>query len=886
MGGYWVLSTLVVAGAMGAGDVWGQEGVATAPASAAAAGPGKPGEVNLAEDVPLDKVVKEIALVQKALQARDGNGAKKAADEIVANHPTLPEAYLVRAELNGQFQAIADAKKDIDKALELDPNNARANAMSATLIARGGDTTGALEKVNKALAVNPNSASLLAIKADILGSRQDGQGVIDTLKGPAATLKDPQSSAVLNAKLAQAYGVQKKFPEAMAAIERTIKNQPGNPEALVIKAQILEASGDVVGAYDAFVAVKAKPGALAQNAQFMVQLDAKIKELQGKANQIKSAKALEAKSKQDAQELKGIIEGRAKLVAAMEAYQKSPGDEKLRDAAAEMVLALCVKQGESSEAEVIPLHKSEYVKTPVDKAPKEVVEARAKAAKGYADDKSIDVEFFSETPEPTLDKLGELVAIYPSAQLLEMMAKTYFGQNDFIQASRYAALAAGMSALEAYQLPVEPDVDPYFGFGTPAWVFDRRLALQALRFKEGKLTESDQLVADYVQAQRDLQWYTLLEVYQRGAAKMMWYSPKNPIGGFAIARHHTHSEQMEAAALAKGQEALKAGDTEKLKAVIELIGKARFAKQETYEFCIAGQKALGQETAIRLAVSKALEAYPFSPVARLSLGQDFEKQSKPADAMYQYNTGAKGLATADQKGDALDCAKARDRIEQTLGKEMTKSYTGFIDAERAIANLEKQRHAMIYSALTRVLPNHSNKALLNLLRGQEAIALEMFEACIFDMNKAIELNPENVYTAKAFIGDSYYQISRKEGMDKAGKEKLLKQSAEAYGACIDKAPDKANLATLLNARASRYRDLDEPEKALADYTKAAELFDDRVKSKAWAYLELSRLKEKKGDIPGAKADAQKALEMSKISWTGTEKRPAAFADQVSLLAKK
>jgi tetratricopeptide (TPR) repeat protein len=897
-GRYWVLSTMVLAGAglgaAGGGEAWGQAAAAPAevgetPAtvpSVKAVELRKAGEVSLAEDVGFDKVFKELAQIRAALMARDGNKAKGIADTLVKENAGKPEAYLVRAELLAQFNALADAKKDIDKALELEPENARANAMSAALLGRSGDTTAALEKVEKALKTNPNSAALLAGKADILGTRQDAKGVIDTLKGPAATLKEAEGAAVLNAKLAQAYGSLKMLPEATAAIEKTIKLQPGNPQAVVIKAQILEAGGDVVGAYDTFSAVKAKPGALAGNAQFMTQLDAKIKDLAGPANKLKAQRAQEEKGKRAEAEIKAVQEARAEAVKVMEAYQKDPTDVTVARAAADLMLGLCEQQtGKRDPGPLILVHESEYSGAPVDKASKEVVEARKKAAKVLTDDKTIYEVYYSDRPGEAIKKLEGLAAIYPSQTVLELLAQIYFMKREYAVAARYAALAAGMASLENYQAPLKMDPGMFLiGGSSSTWYLrSAELYLQAKRFESGKLNEADQILADYRDAREKQDWAKAYEVYLQGRSKVIWYSSKNPAGARAVSDHAKLDGKIQGALLTKGRALLKGGDAQAIKTFVDLVGRGYFTSEEMLEFQLAAQQTLGQEAGISLAISKVLEAYPFNAAARMALGRSFEKENKPNDAMYHYNTGAKGALTATLKGDAAECAKARDRIEGTLGKQLVSTYASFVDAERNIANLEKQRHAMVYSAVTRILPSHSNKALLHLVRGQEAFALAMYDECVQDMDKAIELNAENMYLAKMYTGDADYQLSRKDGLDKAAKEKYLKLSAEAYTAAINKAPDKANLASLINARGMRYRDLEESDKAIADLTKAVELFDDRVRNKAWAYMALSKLKSGKGDSAGALEDAKKAVEVSNKAWTGADKAPVEFKARVLLL---
>ncbi len=910
-GRFVVFSTMVLSGAvLGLGTAWGQGGPGEAPAMAPVAEEGKSeagggvaeaggatpvssglrkaGEVSEAEDVAFDKIFKELAQIRTALMSRDGKKAKEIADRLVSNNPSKPEAYLVRAELLSQFNALADAKKDIDKALELEPENARANAMSAMLQGRGGDTTAALEKVNKALKTNPNSASLLAVKADILGTRQDVDGIIEALKGPAETLKDPEGAAVVNAKLAQSYGVQKKFPEAMKAIERTIKLRPGDPQVTVIKAQILEASGDTVGAYDTFMTVKNKPGALGANAQFMTQLDAKLKLMEPEAKKIRAQRSAEAQAKAIGQEMEGVRKERAKAVELMEAYQKAPTDTKAREAALAYMLELCeASVAKNSNAELIRVHQSEKAKNPKDNTPLELVAARKKVWDAMSADKSIYDGFYSEKPAESLKKLEELVKIYPDVQSLNMIAQMKFGEKKYKEAKEYAVLAAGMAALEDYQFPHDDSAEnEYWGLPSePRDVNYRYMAVQAKRFEDGALNDTDKVLVEYQQAREKQDWVKVYEIYYLNNAKPGWYGNRNPMGPRVTTGHYKYIPEMEKALTAKGQAFLKAGDKEALKKHLELMEKTALVKQETMEFKLAAQQVIGTETSIMQAVTKTLEIYPFSGPARLVLGQSFEKENKPADAMYHYNTGAKGLPTAGQTGAALDNAKARDRIEATLAKEWMKSYTSFIDAERAIANLEKQRRAMVYAAVTRVLPQHSNKPLLHLIRGQEAYNLAMYDECIQDSKKAIELNKENLYMANVYIGDASYQLSRKVDLTKAEKDKFLKLSAEGYTIALDKAPDKANQANLLYARASRYRDLEEFDKALTDYTKASDVFDDRVRNKAWAYFEASKLKEKKGDLDGARVDAQKAVDVAKFSWTGTgaNAAPRDFSMRVTTL---
>ncbi|MEO8577487.1 MAG: tetratricopeptide repeat protein [Gemmatimonadales bacterium] len=175
--------------------------------------------------------------------------AKKAWPEVTAAlkiNERLPEAYTSRASLFGDFEWKWDAAEaDYRKAIELNPNSATAHHWYAFQLAQLGRNDEALREIMLAQKHDPLSPIIRAAKARILlVARRYQDAVVQCQK----TLEMERDFAPAFSVLAQAYGFQKRYPEALAAAKKYVELSGGGDQERLELAYIQAIAGDRLAA--------------------------------------------------------------------------------------------------------------------------------------------------------------------------------------------------------------------------------------------------------------------------------------------------------------------------------------------------------------------------------------------------------------------------------------------------------------------------------------------------------------------------------------------------------------------------------------------------------------------------------------------------------------
>jgi serine/threonine protein kinase len=162
---------------------------------------------------------------------------------------TLAWAYLSMAQVQSLFKGFepraerrAAAKDSLDHALALDPN------LPEVHLARGyneEDDTRSLAEFRQAEKGLPNSADV--IEAIALVQRMLGHWDVAVVNLQRAIELDPRDVRASN-NLALAYCAMRRFPEALATLDRVLAWDPTNARALLTKADALVAMGDLQAA--------------------------------------------------------------------------------------------------------------------------------------------------------------------------------------------------------------------------------------------------------------------------------------------------------------------------------------------------------------------------------------------------------------------------------------------------------------------------------------------------------------------------------------------------------------------------------------------------------------------------------------------------------------
>src|SRR5512139_2399601 len=144
-------------------------------------------------------------------------------------HSILALAVLVSASLPAAAQSVPDA------------------GLHAEMQGRWADAVGIYQP---SLQSNPAQANLWERIADIRATQlKNPEGAVDALR---EAVKYAPKDARLHYKLAQAYAAIKQGPSALAAIERAVELEPGNPACLRTRGEIALWTGHHAPAIDSF----------------------------------------------------------------------------------------------------------------------------------------------------------------------------------------------------------------------------------------------------------------------------------------------------------------------------------------------------------------------------------------------------------------------------------------------------------------------------------------------------------------------------------------------------------------------------------------------------------------------------------------------------------
>lgn len=195
------------------------------------------------EDDPLAR----LSLVQMALQLDQPVKAWTLAEQVLKSQPELAEAHLAVGVLNLQRSVTApdgqkaglltEAKKELEKAKQLDAKVVGVNAALAQLLMQQKDTEGAEKLLQEAAAQKDPDAALLL--SEILRSKGDSAQALKTLLDAGATVEDERVAVAM----AQNQMALKKTDDAMATVDAALKANPASRQLMMVRAELLRMEG-------------------------------------------------------------------------------------------------------------------------------------------------------------------------------------------------------------------------------------------------------------------------------------------------------------------------------------------------------------------------------------------------------------------------------------------------------------------------------------------------------------------------------------------------------------------------------------------------------------------------------------------------------------------
>jgi len=186
----------------------------------------------------------QLGLAQIARAKNDRNLLKDSADEIVRTAPSDPRGYILRSEAEAAFQQIAPARLDLERAIQLAPNNpAGYNAMGDFLRTQHNNhnNNDARQYYEQALERDPRNSYALSQIVSVLAAEKRAGQAIERVQ--AQLLKAPNGDDIY-ALLGRLQAATKDWTAATASLQKALQLNPGNLDAVISLSKVEIAQGN------------------------------------------------------------------------------------------------------------------------------------------------------------------------------------------------------------------------------------------------------------------------------------------------------------------------------------------------------------------------------------------------------------------------------------------------------------------------------------------------------------------------------------------------------------------------------------------------------------------------------------------------------------------
>ncbi len=803
------------------------------------------------EPTPATLFPQDMAKLKSAIQTNDSAAALQTVNNLVANHPKEPLAYLVRAEVHAQLRDFDASKADLLKALALTPGHVPATLMLANLQIKTRLHQAALETLDKSLALNPKNTALLTAKADLQAALNMPAEADNTYRLAIASTSDPLLLKTLNAKAAPTY------------------------ETLFARARQREATGDLANALADYKLGRDKLLTLHPSTspdrfdKFIKPLEATLKE--------RTELSL-AQTQKTALELKTLQDARAKLLALALAFQKSSADQSAIDALIQEVAVVAPTLDNAKDASLIPLHASELNPNAPDAIPPDIAALRAKA-NALSQSLNIPLNIEATDPDKARALFDQVLAIYPDPWLLLRRSFIHYQKGDLKAALQDAALACAIDSLHKFQHPT--GALSFFKPLTPE-VQGRRLFMQLDRLRSANPSAPEKELLLFTRAVEKQDWVQAQQTHR--ANRSQWASTFHPLGFFIDKRDHASKVFPNVQTLYAAQLTQKDIDDKTLRQFAEEAAAQPLTNPDALDALLAAWTKLGAAQDLQKSIDDTLLVDKYNPSARIAQGKAAEAQNRPIDAMLLYNIATRGNPIKDLTGRAVDAADARDRIEAKLTTKVAlQAYSDYLAKELDDAHPGSPRLPALECAITRFLPYAQHPFDMLFYRGELYFHMKDYPRCIADMRALIGKQDDLQSSLWAYIGDA----SKNLAADAQDKLPLYTQAVDAYSKSIPLAdPAKPMALGLIHyARGNCYQALAKPDLAAPDFLKTIQLLSDEKQQKVWAYHELAKAQFDLGQKDQALENANKAIALSKHFYPQVPGVIAGFAARLQSQSK-
>jgi cellulose synthase operon protein C len=183
-----------------------------------------------------DLLLKKLAIMDAGERFYQGGVYATSLLDKYAQDTTVQRAYIGHYMLAGHYYQVRNnlplAQENYEKALLFDPNNEEAKSAITNMYIRSGSYTSAIEQVNAALASNPGSYDLMMRKLGLLEDMHDYAGALNQLQQILKRYPNDAKARSMETQLKMDAGSWYSNTDPYLLYEGVADRSPGNREAL------------------------------------------------------------------------------------------------------------------------------------------------------------------------------------------------------------------------------------------------------------------------------------------------------------------------------------------------------------------------------------------------------------------------------------------------------------------------------------------------------------------------------------------------------------------------------------------------------------------------------------------------------------------------------
>ena len=816
-------------------------------------------------DRPLDQRHRSARQISQLLQQGNAQQAMQLANQLVQHEADKPEPYLMRAQVYLAVRNGQAALRDLQKANQLAPTDALVASSLANLLMQARQPQAAEQVLAPALQAHPNSVLLLVAQGDVQGAKNNLPAAVTVWEKARPLTKDKRQIAIINSKLAQAYNIQGKRDQAIAALDLAIAAVP-DPRLISQRAQLHEQAGQLVGALTDYRKLLTFP-AIEKNAQQRKAISERIAAVET---------ALLEQRRQT------VDEDAKQLIPIIDAYRRQPNDIATRQAVVEALAPLmAITPQDDEKVLLLPFDTENLEQDPPNSEPQDLRDALENFYRLTRQQQFNWNEVNVLAGQPNDQTVQALLDLYPEPRLLYARAIAAFVNGDDQEAYELALLAEAVELAEFYYDPAQWRVSRH------SIAFKARQLAQLAHDKiNNTLSDDDRRLVRMIQLEKNQQWVQADELRDvlNPLVLNMGTGHFDPTSGTAQREPRVAATDLLELGWGLHQDKIEAAYQQ---AIEQAIAEGKEARQRRMAGLlrhrpIKNQALVRQVLAILAQEKPRQNIGTFGVTETIDHHDDFARQLLSADpynvevwvsrANRALNNGNEELANLyfltaemimmtklegknelDQEGWTRE--KIGEQLKDFTGKKIYPTLKRFENRARETFNPGAQEPVseMVWLFLARVgVKNDNHKAMAYRKAAEAATALRDYEDAQTYLVKALKLDPATADQTLYLQGRAYESQGNRQGRDTPEEAASFSRARAAYQQALAKPTSlEANKAIereweIRKRIANAYAKLGQVDQAIVGYRVFAEAtapnpMAKQLQARADAYYRMAKL---------------------------------------------